>query len=192
MATAVAKGGAAEAPQRKSMLLLVIVLSVVLLAGGGAGAWYFLKAGAGADEDDAVSRKPPLFLPLDPFTVNLQPDDGQQFLQVALTLRVSDAGAVEAIKQHLPEVRSRVLLLLASKKPSHLLTSDGKAKLAAELAREIEAPITPERPARKRPARSGAKEATRGGKAAREPAEEEEDDAPKRVLAVLFTHFIIQ
>ena len=75
--------------------------------------------------------KPPVFVSLETFTVNLQPEHSEQHLQTNLTLKVEDSRTVEEIKLHMPEVRNRILLLLSSKTASQLMTVEGKRKLAA-------------------------------------------------------------
>lgn len=166
----------APPPKKKRGKLIFIILAVLILAaaGGGAG-WYFsraedpeaagkpgaAKAGA-AKSAKAVSTKPPVFVPLDQFTVNLQYDDtNPQYLQVALSIKVSDSSVVDAIKLHIPEIRNRVLMLLSGKRASDLVTVEGKTTLSTELVREISAPLA--------------------GRV-----------APGAVEAVLFTSFVIQ
>jgi len=199
MATSAAKAPAdAAAAPKKSKLPLIIILVVVLLAGAGAG-WFFLGRDTGEDEDEGrrAATKATVFFPLDQFTVNLQPEEGQQFLQVAMTLKVVDQATADAIKAALPEVRSRVLLLLSSKKPSQVGSLEGKAKLAEEIMREVEAPLPYEKKKKKRRkpkvAEEGDGKTKKGkGKGKAEEEEEVEDDAPERVLDVFFTHFIVQ
>ncbi len=210
MANAAAKapevGG--EAPKKKSKLPLIIILVVVLLAGAGA-AWFFMMRGA-ADEEEhetQASTKPPVFLPLDQFTVNLQPEESQQFLQVAMTLKVVDQTIADKIKAVMPEVRSRVLLLLSSKKPSQIGSLEGKGKLAEEIIHEIELTMPHEKKKKKKKKKKAkgedgeqTKEASaekkngksKKSKAKDEEEEEEEEDVPERVQAVFFTHFIVQ
>lgn len=185
---------APEAQPKKSKLLLIIVLAVVLLAGAGAGAWFFMQGDAD-DEEEKVQTKPPVFLPVDQFTVNLQPEEGQQYLQVTMTLKVTDTAVSDAIKARMPEVRSRVLMLLSSKKPSQLVAPEGKLKLAEAIAQEVEASLPQEKTKPKKKARADdEKPAKKKGKKAKskEEDEEEETPAPQRVLAVYFTHFIVQ
>lgn len=183
---------AAAAPRKKSKLLLIgIVLAAVL--GAAAAAWFFMSAQGDADEQK-VSSKPSVFLPVDQFTVNLQPEDGQQYLQVAMTLKLADQGVADAIKAHMPEVRSRVLLLLSSKKPSELVTLDGKTRLIDEIAREVEAPLAPEKmakPVKVKADADGRKPKAKAKAKSRQSAAEEAAPAA-RVLAVYFTHFIVQ
>src|SRR5215471_331534 len=130
-----AESGAAEAAPaapagKASKKLLFMALGLVLLAGGGGGAWWFMHRDAAHSTAKAEPDKPPVFAPLDNFTANLQQEDGAQFVQVGLTLRVADEAAVAALKLRMPEVRDRILLMLSAKKPSELLTLEGKRKLA--------------------------------------------------------------
>jgi flagellar FliL protein len=200
MATAAAKAPieAPAAPKKKSSLLLIIGLVVLLIVASGAGTWWFLTHSE-ADEDEDVRSEPAIFLPLEQFTVNLQPEDGQQFLQTAMTLRVSDQDVADAIKTQMPEVRSRILLLLSSKKPSEVTSTEGKNRLIEEILREVEASLPPLKHAKKAKKRSrddenvkGARKSTKAKAKAKDEAEAEEEPAPSRVLAVYFTHFIVQ
>jgi len=131
----------------KSKLLLIILLVVALLAAGGAAAWYFLvfKADAPALEaSQASAPKPPVFLPMENFTVNLQADDdGERFLQTALTLQVANQEQIDVIKLYMPHVRSRLLMLLSSKKASDILNVNGKNQLAQEIIDTLKQPFTP-------------------------------------------------
>jgi flagellar FliL protein len=154
MATKAApKAAAADAPAekpKKSRLLIIIIALVILLAGAGGGAWYFLgqkaedKPGHAEKHDDAEA-KPPVFLPMESFTVNLQPGDSgtEQFLQISLTLQVDDEKQVEILKQYMPHVRSQLLLLLSGKKAADILTPDGKNKLSQEIINMFKQPFVP-------------------------------------------------
>ena len=82
---------------------------------------------------------------IDPFTVNLTPGEGgDQYLQVALTLQVADQAQVDRLKLYMPQVRSRILLLLSSKKASEISSVEGKKKLSAEIIAQINLPFTPQ------------------------------------------------
>ena len=179
---------------KKSKLVLIIAVLAVVLSAAAAGAWFFFNE-ADDDGEPRVSSKPAVFLPVDQFTVNLQPEDGQQYLQVAMTLKVVDQAVADSIKALMPEVRSRVLLLLSNKKPSQLVTLEGKNKLIAEVANEVEGSLGAEKGAKqaKRKSEPEGKKA-KGAKAkAKSPeAEAPQQSAPSRVLAVYFTHFIVQ
>lgn len=133
-------------PQKKRSWLKIALPLVLLLGAAGGGAWYFLHATAPAEKGKAgaakaakdAHAKPPVFVTLEPFTVNLQHDDSSpQYLQVGLTLKVGDEQAAEAVKLHMPEIRNRVLLLLSGKSAGDISSVQGKESLSAELAREI-------------------------------------------------------
>ena len=146
------KADAALAPAGASKKkLIIIVLASVLVAGGvgGGAAWYFLH-GKGDQEESSPSKKkkhsaakagPPVFVPIDSFTVNLQPENGEQYLQIAFTLQVANAEEMDSIKLNMPKVRSRLLLLLSGKKASELNTVEGKQQLAAEIINQVNQPF---------------------------------------------------
>ena len=127
----------AKAEKKSGKARLVIIIVAVLLVGGagGAAAWYYGNLHA------TPGPKIPVFLSLETFTVNLEPENSDQHLQTNLTLKVGDNEAVSRIKLHMPEVRNRVLLLLSSKTASQIATVEGKKKLATELLAEINQPF---------------------------------------------------
>jgi flagellar protein FliL len=201
--TAAAAKAPVEAPaatpgKKKSKLLPIIAIVLVLSIAGGAGAWWFLgRDAAEMDEAAEIASKPAIFVPLEQFTVNLQAEEGQQFLQTAMTLKVTDPDVAEAIKTQMPEVRSRVLFLLSSKKPSQLSSLEGKNKLVAELIQEVEAalPVLKPKKAKKRAGDEDDEPKAKKGKAkakAKVEAEPQQEASPHRVHAVYFTHFIVQ
>ncbi|MCC6657960.1 MAG: flagellar basal body-associated FliL family protein [Rhodocyclaceae bacterium] len=130
--------GEGEQPKKKSKLPLIIGLVVLLAAGGGA-TWFFVFKGKGEGEQAAQQQakpqplKPPVFVPLDAFTVNLTTEQGDQYLQVAATLKVLDQAAADVVKQYMPEVRHRTLTLISSKKPSQIASAEGRERLAEEM-----------------------------------------------------------
>lgn len=129
----------APAPAAKggSTKLLLIILIVLLLVGmGGGAAWFFLGGGNHAASGPAAPPKPkePVFVAMETLTVNLQPEEGNdRYLQIGITFKSFDKHAEEEIKTYTPELRSKVLMLLASKTPTELYPADGKVKLAKEI-----------------------------------------------------------
>lgn len=119
---------------------MMVVAAVVLLGLGGAGAWFFTKGDASAGAK-VVKAAPPVFVPVDEFTVNLQPENGDQYLQLQFTLQVNGLEQVELIKSNMPKVRNRVLLLLSAKRASEISTVEGKQQLSAEIIAAIKQPF---------------------------------------------------
>ena len=85
----------------------------------------------------------PAFINLDPFTVNLVPETGDQYLQVALSLELEDIVEEPALKAVMPKIRNNITLLLSSKKASELMPKEGKEQLAESLRDEINSVIEP-------------------------------------------------
>ena len=127
------------APKKSKAKLFIIIGLVLLLAAGGAGAWFFMHGKQ--DKHEEVEIKPPVFLPLETFTVNLHGSD--QYLQTDITLQVADQEQVDAIKLNMPRVRSRLLVLLSSKSAENLSTPEDKKTLAKEVKDQVALPFNP-------------------------------------------------
>ncbi|MBU1394667.1 MAG: flagellar basal body-associated FliL family protein, partial [Gammaproteobacteria bacterium] len=94
---------AAPAGKPKKKLFIIIGALVVLLGGGGAAAWFFSQQDDTPKDAKEAQEKPhtaPIYLALETFTVNLQ--DGERYMQVDVTLQVTDQAQVDAIKLHMP------------------------------------------------------------------------------------------
>ena len=148
----------AAAPKKSKKLLLIIVIIVlvlVLLALAAVVGLLLMKKGGASDTPPPPAAeappppmqgavdltKPPVFVPLDPFVVNLNPAEGDRYLQVVITLRVADAKTGDSIKNFMPEIRHRINLVLARKLPSELATSDGREDLADEIVEQSNAAL---------------------------------------------------
>jgi flagellar FliL protein len=165
----VAKGPGASMPdgddaapvvkKKSKKKTVVIAAAATLVLGIAAGvAFYFTSPGssdpaaatgdtnAAAPEESkkAEPDKPPLFVAVDPFTVNLQHEGtGDQYLQISFTLQLSDQKQEDMFKLYQPQARSRLLLLLSGKKASDISSVEGKKKLAEEIVAQLKIPFTP-------------------------------------------------
>ena len=136
----------APAPKGKKKLLIIIAAAVVVLALAGVGAVLMLKK-APAEEEEPASKPAaakmhdpsvkPVFMPLDPFTVNLADRDSERYAQVGITLELVNAETEGAVKTFMPAIRNHVLMVLAHKTSAELLERGGKEALAKEVAREV-------------------------------------------------------
>lgn len=137
----------ADIPVKKSKKKLFVVAGavLVLLGGAGAGAWHFMGQQADAHEAEAEAepQKAPVFVRVDTFTVNLQPEDDERYLQIEIVLRVANDEQAELFKLHMPEVRSRLLMLFSSKRASELTQTEGKNKLMGEIIATMNRPFAP-------------------------------------------------
>jgi flagellar FliL protein len=133
----------AKSKLKSKKMLLIIIGSILILGIAGGAGWYFTKGDKHAEKSEkkiskSSSSVEPKFVPLEPFTVNLQREAADQFLQIGITLKILQPELEEKIKKNLPEIRSRLLVLLSSKLPSELTNSKGKKKLANEIISETE------------------------------------------------------
>ncbi|MFA6014134.1 MAG: flagellar basal body-associated FliL family protein [Gallionellaceae bacterium] len=126
----------ADLPKSNKKLIIIIAVLVTIIAVGGGFAYMKLKDVGHSEEVKVAPAKDPIFIPLDAFTVNLQREEADQYLQITFALKVYEPEIAEKIKAMLPEVRSKLNLLLSGKYPSELATAEGKKKLAAEIVIE--------------------------------------------------------
>jgi len=146
MATSTPTATAATAPAAPRSSKLLVVLAIVLLlvvVAGAAGAYWFLNHN-GRPQAQAQTPPPekPIFITLEPITVNLQSEGRSKFLHVGMALKVRDEQAKAQIEEFMPELRSRALLMLSNRQPDSLLSTDAKAALAEEIRTELNRPLS--------------------------------------------------
>jgi flagellar protein FliL len=131
------------APKSKKKLMLSVILAIAIAAGSGAAWFFFFKPTdpeGGSPAKHAAQAGPPVFVVLDPFTVNLQPEG--QFLQASFTLQMETPEDSQNLKNYLPQVRSRLLMLLSSSHANELATPEGKNKLILEITENVQQPFS--------------------------------------------------
>ncbi len=191
----------------KSKKMLIIIIAVVVLLAGGAAAFFLMKPahppkqeqtaeseGATADEhggdeeeeEGSHEKVPPKFIEIGTFTANLIHEEGDRYLQVAITLKLSKPELEEKIKASNPEILHRINMLLQSKRPSELSTVEGKEKLASDIKAQVEFVMGLRKTA---PAIHTTQQEGEAPVAHAEPAE---THSKKGIAEVLFTSFIIQ
>lgn len=207
MATAQSTVEAAPKKRKLGKLLIILVAVLLTLTAAGVGGIVYLKkkqAAAEYAEDEEYERPAkaarrdlnakPVFASLDMFTVNLADRDADRYAQISITLELANEGASEIIKNHMPLIRSYVLMTLSHKTSAELLAVDGKKTLAVELRREVSRALGLQVPEDAAPPPRRA-----------EAAADEDDEVPKPrrraklkpeettpVLAVHFVNFIVQ
>ena len=208
MATAQPTVDAAPKKGKSKKLLIILVAAVLGLVAIGGGAVFYLKKKQAAEEAEHAEEEDPrpakaakrdlsvkpVFISLELFTVNLADRDADRYAQITIALELVDEKSSELIKNHMPLIRSYILMALSHKTAGELLERDGKKQLALELRREISRALglqvveDPEPATRRSAAEStGDDEAP---KPRRKPKLKPEEISP--VLAVHFSNFIIQ
>lgn len=200
-AAATAVDAAPPAKGKKKLIIIIAVALLVVLGGGGA-ALMMMKSKASAEAEEgaedagpakktAAKRDPkaaPVFVPLDPFTVNLADRNADRYAQIAVTLELNDPTLEPQIKTFMPAIRNNVLLAMADRTAEELLARDGKEKLARRIMRETSRALGYEVAAEEEAAAETEEEDP--PKKKKKKAKPAEEDLPIR--AVHFSNFIIQ
>lgn len=161
-----------QAPKSKKKLIIIIAAVLILALGGGGAAWFMMHKkeeahktakkdgaheeaaaegegeaaaegeGEGGGEGGGHGGGGPVFLPLETFTVNLQPDPDEKFLQLEMSLQVPSAEVADKLKGQMPALRNRLLLLLSSKTAKEISSLEGKKQLTDEIMAEVKKPFT--------------------------------------------------
>jgi flagellar FliL protein len=191
MSTATATTAAPPATGKKKLIVIVIAVLALVLIGGGAAAMLLMsKPAADYDDDEfdddrpraaaAAPRAAPIFVPLDVFTVNLADRDAERYAQIGITLEITDSKVGDQIKTYMPAIRNHVLMAIADRTATELVTREGKEALAERVRRETSRALGVDVP---EPSAAG-----------EEPASprQRRREAELPVRAVHFSNFIVQ
>ena len=140
---------------KKLVMILAVAMALMAVGIGGAVTVVMKRAAAHAadDSDEEVAaaepkkkkkkevNEHPVFLPLDPFVVNLTDREQDRYAQIGITLEITDPKVGEQMKTFMPAIRNGILLVLAHKSSRELLDRKGKQKLAEEVMREAIRPL---------------------------------------------------
>ncbi len=160
MAASAAPAGDA-APKKSKKKMIFILLGAAIAIGGGVGYYMWSQSQAEAKRKQAEleatpeyqlkkqmefrkENKPPRFIKMDEFTVNLPGRGGEHYLQTAIVLRTGDSATEGKIKNFLPVIRDKIILVLSSRTMQELATVDGKNAMAKEIALVINSIIEPQ------------------------------------------------
>ncbi|WP_163575927.1 flagellar basal body-associated protein FliL [Halomonas faecis] len=150
-----------------SSKLLWLLLVLVLLSSAAAGVAIYMVMNNEGNADDnlqsqQVERQSPIFVTIDPFTVNLADDRyGSRLLYAGISLKVDNQESRNILEEHMPQVRSRLLTLFSGKEAQDLTSPEGKRQLSQEVIATLSDPLTERQP-------------------------------PLEIREVLFTEFIVQ
>jgi len=210
-ATTTAAETAAPAKGKKKLIIIIAAVAALVLVGGGGATVYLMKKKAAAaevasdSEGDVEEHAPakgkpvaaakhdpkavPVFVPLDPFTVNLADREAERYAQVGITLEIEDTQVGDQIKMLMPAIRNNILMAIADRTAGELLGREGKTQLAEKVRRETSRVLGAEIDDSDDPAPVGGDPA----KAAKAPRKaKKKSQAALPVKAVHFSNFIIQ
>lgn len=152
-ATVTAAADAAPAPKGKKKLIIIIAAAVLVLGLGGGAALLLLKkkpvdgdAETTTTEEAAPDKSAkaakhdpgavPVFVPLEPFTVNLADREAERFAQIGITLEIDNGKTGDQIKLYMPAIRNNILMAIADRTAAELQGREGKGELAQRIRRE--------------------------------------------------------
>ncbi|MES2770545.1 MAG: flagellar basal body-associated FliL family protein [Pseudomonadota bacterium] len=157
-----AQAAEAAPPKKSKKLLIIIVAALLILVGGGAGVYMMIQKNAAQHEAEASAEgdaessaeegdkkpkhgkkkkgekeAPPVYVTMEPFTVNLQAEEGDQFLQLTIALETEDNHTAEHVRLYTPKLRNKIMLLLSGHKASELMDKESKQALAEEIGTQV-------------------------------------------------------
>ncbi|AMX03175.1 flagellar basal body-associated protein FliL [Microbulbifer thermotolerans] len=136
----------------RGLVWLAVIAAVLLAAVVAINVVLLMKIESGGKPTSAVTltkaKRPsdPIFVKIDPFTVNLQDDFYGRLLYVGLSLQVADKDTEEFLLKHMPQVRSRLLVLHSAQNPQKLATAEGKRELTAAILAALAEPMAESQP----------------------------------------------
>jgi len=142
-----------------SSTLKIVIISVTLaiFLGGGlvGGTFYFVsnmndeqtassKSGTDEDEaeedgvDESMPAAPPMYYSMDPkFVVSFNNQSKARFMQFSLEIMSRDDGVIKQIEEHMPVIRSSLLMLFGGQGYEEMVTREGKEKLLTDTTVDI-------------------------------------------------------
>ncbi|WP_231758118.1 flagellar basal body-associated protein FliL [Microbulbifer elongatus] len=126
-----------------SLITILVGLNIYLLLRDNAD-----TASVAVEQQDAPDRSDnPIFVRIDPFTVNLQGDQlANRLLYVGISLQVGNDETRDFLLEHMPQVRSRLLILHSVQSPAGLATLEGKENLVQGILNTLSEPMSNKQP----------------------------------------------
>jgi len=142
------EAGADSGPPIMKIVIIAVVLSMLLGGGLVGGTFFFVNkmnedklaaAEANAEGGEAaVPDLPPEYHSMDPkFIVSFNSGKESRFMQFSVEVMTRDSEVIPKIEEHMPVIRSSLLMLFGSQNYNAMLTREGKERLLEEVATDI-------------------------------------------------------
>ena len=146
-----AGAGADSGPPIMKIVIVAVVLSMLLGGGLVGGTFFFVNkmneekmaaAEAGEEGEAEMPVLPQEYHSMDPkFIVSFNTGNDSRFMQFAVEIMTRDSEVIEKLDEHMPVIRSSLLMLFGSQNYEAMLTRAGKEKLLEEVAVDINATL---------------------------------------------------
>jgi flagellar FliL protein len=107
------------------------------------------KSGALPKKSAPVVVETPIYLKIAPFTVNIKSDDPRsraRLLYSGVTFKLGNKESEKFLSEHMVEIRSRLLMLVADSKAEVLVTPEGKSALTNQIMDMLKLPFSDPQP----------------------------------------------
>ncbi|RUO35823.1 flagellar basal body-associated protein FliL [Aliidiomarina sanyensis] len=134
-----------DSGQNKMMNVLIALVALMVLATA-ANTYLLMDTrnmtfAALNGQNPTEQRREPVFVKIDPFTVNLRSDQfGPRLLYTGMTLEVQEGVTRTILMNNMPQVRSRLLVLLSGQDAELISTPDGKVALSESIKARLSEP----------------------------------------------------
>lgn len=140
------KSGAPEGKGGKKKILIFLILGLLIIVVAG-GVVFFLLGKKGGDEAGAEKPKKAkkavdtVFIDFDPIIVNLLDPTGRRYLQVRLSIEVTDKKAEAEVKKKEPKIKDTILSILSGKTVDEVIVPDAKERIKGEILKKLKQEI---------------------------------------------------
>jgi flagellar FliL protein len=127
----------------RKLLWIMIALVMMAIIAAGLSVYLVLQSSSEGEppEEVVVERRPPIFVEIEPFTINMKSSGGvSHLLYVGMTFKVGSEETREIMHEHMPQVRSRLLMQLSAEDVDELTSIEGKTQLAERLITSLQEP----------------------------------------------------
>ncbi len=132
-----AKEGQEAPPKKGKKFILFIILAVFLILGIATASFILLSAKKTEDSEQASkkAKKPKELIIVDyePIIVNLFDPSGKRYLQIRISIEVTDKKAEEELKKQEAKLKDAIIFLIGGKTVEEVVVPEAKEKIKKEI-----------------------------------------------------------
>jgi len=133
-----------------SKKMMFIIIAAVLLIGGGAAAFFFMGGDSDeqaesevSEEEVVVEKGPAIYIGVpNAITANLPGAKKNRTVQIKMSFLVRSDEAKQSIKQHMPQLKNDMLMLISQQTADELKLPEGRQKLQEAALTTVQKTLT--------------------------------------------------